>query len=59
MAGLAMAVAVSATSAAAQRIEATVSVDPSKPGPVIEPAVYGQFAEHLAAIGVAVRIPAG
>ena len=33
--------------AEAQRIEASVSVDTAKAGPVIERDVYGQFAEHL------------
>ena len=46
-AGIALAATVSAAPAVGQRIEARVSVDPAKTGPVIEPAVYGQFAEHL------------
>ncbi|MDP9423588.1 MAG: alpha-N-arabinofuranosidase [Pseudomonadota bacterium] len=45
--GIAMAVAVSAAPASAQRIEAIAAVDTRSTGPVIEPAVYGQFAEHL------------
>ncbi|MDP9423610.1 MAG: alpha-N-arabinofuranosidase [Pseudomonadota bacterium] len=46
-AGVALAVALSAAPASAQRIEATATVDTRSTGPVIEPAVYGQFAEHL------------
>ena len=45
--GIAVAVAVSAAPVAAQRIEATATVDTRATGPVIERAVYGQFAEHL------------
>jgi len=33
--------------AGAQTVPVTVSIDTSKPGPVIERDVYGQFAEHL------------
>jgi alpha-N-arabinofuranosidase len=45
--GIAMALSVLVSPAAAQRIDATATVDPSSTGPVIERAVYGQFAEHL------------
>ena len=47
--GLAAAVVMIAAPAAAapKPVEATVMVDTSKAGPVIEPAIYGQFAEHL------------
>jgi alpha-N-arabinofuranosidase len=34
-------------SEAAAQVEATVAIDTARPGPVIEPAVYAQFAEHL------------
>jgi len=33
--------------AAAQTPEATIQIDRTSPGPVIEPAIYAQFAEHL------------
>lgn len=36
-----------AVPAGAQTVPVTVSIDTSKPGPVIERDVYGQFAEHL------------
>ena len=45
--GLVVAVAVSAAPAGAHRNEVTVSVDTSRTAAVIEPAIYGQFAEHL------------
>ena len=45
-AALASGIGVMATEAAAQ-VEATVAIDTEQPGPVIEPAVYAQFAEHL------------
>ena len=45
---LAAAVISAAVPAAAQApLEANVTVDLEHPGPKIEPAVYGQFAEHL------------
>ena len=33
--------------AAAQQAEASIAIDRNSPGPVIEPAIYAQFAEHL------------
>lgn len=41
------AMVVLAVPAAAQRIQATVSVNPASTGPVIEREVHGQFLEHL------------
>ena len=32
---------------AAAQVQATIAIDTKQPGPVIEPAVYSQFAEHL------------
>ena len=44
----AVALMTAAAPAAAQApIEASVTVDLDKPGATIEPAIYGQFAEHL------------
>jgi alpha-N-arabinofuranosidase len=45
--GVAAAFSIVASPASAQRIEAAATVDPDRTGPIIEPAVYGQFAEHL------------
>ena len=46
--GMAALAAISlALPAGAQTVPVTVSIDTSKPGPVIERDVYGQFAEHL------------
>jgi alpha-L-arabinofuranosidase len=45
--GIAGAVTASAAPAVAQRRDATVIVDAAKAAPVIEPTIYGQFAEHL------------
>ena len=39
-------VGVTVTQAAAQ-VQATLAIDTERPGPVIEPAIYAQFAEHL------------
>jgi alpha-N-arabinofuranosidase len=49
LAGFASAIAIAAApvAAAPKSIEASVVVDTSKSGPPIEPAIYGQFAEHL------------
>ena len=36
-----------ASAQARAKVEATVAIDTDQPGPVIEPAIYAQFAEHL------------
>jgi alpha-N-arabinofuranosidase len=38
---------VAAPAASQSRVDATVVIDPARTGPVIERAVYGQFAENL------------